>query len=110
MGCVANLGFWGYKDDKTTRSSFRQRGDLNSTKFFDTCREMDNIQAMLADNSWATCMKRLVPQFSYPSDAGRFCVAEQTKASLASAPRQAKDQASTSQINDQKPQGSAITQ
>jgi hypothetical protein len=93
MGCVANLNFWGYQDANTTRSSYRQRGDLKSTKFFDTCREKDNIEEMVSGNSWSGCMRRVVHHYSYPADAGRFCVTEHNTAVQNSSQRNGEDQA-----------------
>jgi hypothetical protein len=84
MGCMTNLNFWGYRDANTTRSSFRARGDLKSSKFFDTCRESENIQQMLAGTTWSNCMKRVVTRYSYPADAGRFCANEQNTATPSS--------------------------
>ena len=76
VACISNLRYWGYKNGRT--SELRRYSDKKtwSTRYFNACNKMDNIQAMLGGESWSDCMGRVRFQYTFPSDAGRFCQRE----------------------------------
>lgn len=81
-GCISNLESWGYKNIQHKKENFERTRELHVSEFFETCRMPNNIQSMLRDDRWSTCMKKVVHNFSYSSDAARFCSSTENKFAL----------------------------